>query len=95
MEVSGQFEAPVALLPGNGPPVPIGQKSGEPQKHIWTPQIRENSLPLVGSGIQTAQFVAHCYADWAIPKIKRCRNSETRKTYKITGVLDFVHRPVF
>jgi hypothetical protein len=32
MEVSGQLQAPAALLPGKGPPVPIGQEAG------WAPE---------------------------------------------------------
>jgi len=44
MEMSGQFHASAALLPGKEPLVPIGYKAGWAPEPVWT-QLREKSSP--------------------------------------------------
>jgi hypothetical protein len=41
MEVSGQLHAPVALLPGKEPLVPIGQEAGWAPEPFWMRWWRE------------------------------------------------------
>jgi hypothetical protein len=59
MEVSGQLHAPVALLPGKDPLVPIGKEAG------WTPEQWSIVKSLVPAGNQTlaVQPVARRYTD--------------------------------
>jgi hypothetical protein len=45
MRVSGQRQAPAALLPpGKGPPVPIVQEAGWAPEPVWTQRLEEKSF---------------------------------------------------
>jgi hypothetical protein len=44
MEMSGQRQAPAALLP----PVPIGQEAGWAPEPVWTQRLEEISFALPG-----------------------------------------------
>jgi hypothetical protein len=50
MGVSGQSQAPAALLPpGKEPPVPIVQEAGWAPEPVWTQRIEEKSFALAGN----------------------------------------------
>jgi hypothetical protein len=49
MGVSGQREAPAALLPpGKGSPVPIVQEAGRAPELVWTQRVEEKSFAPAG-----------------------------------------------
>jgi hypothetical protein len=49
MGVSGQRQAPAALLPpGKGPPVPIVQEAGWAPEPVWTQRPEEKSFAPAG-----------------------------------------------
>jgi hypothetical protein len=75
MEVSGQFHAPVALSPGEVPPVATEYGAGWAAELVWTLWNREKSAPTRNRNL-AVQTVAHRYAHLAIPAPNVSRKHE-------------------
>jgi hypothetical protein len=65
MEVSGHLHAPVALLLGNVPSVPIGQEAVWAPERVWTLWSKEKFLALAGNRTPAVQPEAHRYTECA------------------------------
>jgi hypothetical protein len=69
MEVSGQFHALVALLPGKSPRFPLDRRLGGPQNRSGLGGEREIPSPRRESNLGTPivqPVAAQRYTDWAI-----------------------------
>jgi hypothetical protein len=66
MEVSGQFNARVALLPEKEPSVPLDRKLSGPQSRSGRGDEEKKFLASVGNWTSLVQPVASHYTDWAI-----------------------------
>jgi hypothetical protein len=62
----GQLHAPVALLPGREPSVPIGYEAGLTPEPVWKLWRKEKFLVPTENLTPTVRLVARWYTDWAI-----------------------------
>jgi hypothetical protein len=63
MEVSGLLHAPVALPPGEEPPVPIGQEARWAPDSVWTLWRRELALVGIEPGPSSPSLYRLGYAE--------------------------------
>jgi hypothetical protein len=59
MKVSGQIDAPAALLPNKDAPVRIGQEAVWTSEPVWTQWRREKILSSAGNRVPVVQSVSN------------------------------------